>query len=162
MMMMMPFFFNRTNQANSSAMPLHQHSGVKPWLRVGATSTVNSVQPTDAVQRWLLPYADFLTVLFCITLLWCGLSLKQAHWLQIQNSKLQQALEQATQQVAEANQTVENQTVIIAKLQASTANTKPTNVTPSKISFVSPVSVKNVTPLLKRVRLTANPALKTP
>ena len=146
-MMMMTVYFNRTNQVNSSAMPLHQHSGVKPWL----TSGLSTVKPTDAVQRWLLPYADFLTVLFCITLLWCGLSLKQAHWLQIQNSKLQQALEQATQQVAEANQVVENQTVIIATLQANTANnTKPTNVTTSKLSFVSPVSVKSVTPLLKK------------
>ena len=161
-MMMMPFFSNRNNQANSSTLLLHQHGGVKPWLLVGASSTIVSVKPTDAVQRWLLPYADFLTVLFCITLLWCGLSLKQAHWLQIQNNKLQQALEQATQQVAEANQVVENQAVIITKLQASVANTKPTNVTASKIAFVSPVSVKNVTPLLKGAGLTANPTPKSP
>jgi len=157
-MMMMTVFFNRTNQVNLSVLPLHQHSGVKPWL----TSGISTVKPTDAVQRWLLPYADFLTVLFCITLLWCGLSLKQAHWLQIQNTKLQQALEQASQQVAEANQVVENQTVIIAKLQANTATTKPTNVTASKLSFVSPVSVKNVTPLLKGADFTANPTPKSP
>jgi hypothetical protein len=89
----------------------------KPWLKANVIPIVTS--PTDtAQQRWLLPYADFLTVLFCITLLWCGLALKQAYWLQIQNTKLEQALQQASQQVVETTQALERQSALLAKLKA--------------------------------------------
>ena len=101
--------------ANNATGILPPHNTTtKPWLM--KLPTVSASASTHAVQRWLLPYADLLTVLFCIALLWCGLALKQAHWLQIQNDKLEQTLTQANQQLMISNQTIETQKALLAKL----------------------------------------------
>jgi hypothetical protein len=114
---MMTFFFQQA-LANGSA---STSSPAKSWLnRVASGGTLRESTANNTANRWLLPYADFLTVLFCITLLWCGLALKQAHWLQIQNGKLDQALQQANQQLIVANQTIETQRNSVKNLEKRT------------------------------------------
>jgi hypothetical protein len=147
MMMMMTRFF-QPSLVNKGAV-VSNSSLVKPWLN----SKVAGVKEADAnnsnpMSRWLLPYADFLTVLFCITLLWCGLALKQAHWLQIQNGKLEQALQQATQQLIVANQTIETQSNTVKNLQKKPLLGKKPQAKESKYLVVPLVSNRVTKPLL--------------
>ena len=87
-------------------LPTNYHPTKTPFR---ISTVANNTIAEQQTKRWLLPYADFLTVLFCITVVWCGLSLKQAYWLRIQNQKLHQALNQASQQLTVT------QTQLIAK-----------------------------------------------
>lgn len=118
--MMNSFSLNRNRIAEHGDGLPHSNRAKKLWL-MGRTS-ITPIAKGDTTSRWLLPYADFLTVLFCITLLWCGLALKQAHWLQIQNGKLEQALEQASQQLVITNQALESQTALVQTLQKPTVS----------------------------------------
>jgi hypothetical protein len=125
-----------TNNATGILLP--HNTRTKPWLM--KLPTVSTGASTPAVQRWLLPYADLLTVLFCIALLWCGLALKQAHWLQVQNNKLEQTLTQANQQLIISNQTIETQKALLVKLnynEETLNDSKPpvTTITQSQSSL---------------------------
>jgi hypothetical protein len=101
---------------------------------------------SNSAKRWLLPYADFLTVLFCITVVWCGLALKQAYWLQIQNQKLHQALTQASQQLTLANTQLVQQQAHINHLTQTVKTQKINQVTPPAVPSVGATTGGGVNP----------------